>query len=306
MNAANTNEEQRALPPEELRDRLLRNGNDLLVFPAVATEAIALTNDPDCSMAEFTCIVERDAKLATELLSLANSSLFTIGSPVTTIHQSLVRLGIRQCRNLILSACVAGMMKKISLEQEWIREVLWHHSFTTATACLHLNRAFGLGFQGEEFSAGLLHDFGRTLLATVCKDNFQVGDTLDFVENKKLLENETAILETNHCEFGAWFARHNQLPESLVEVIRWHHEPDRENEHQKLIALVAAGDHIANHIQRCGEAFGYEPDQNEAVKLLSELFHKNVDQNFSEIASQLVAGIYETALMNKSCCQGAV
>ncbi|MFK7768395.1 MAG: HDOD domain-containing protein [Mariniblastus sp.] len=293
-------------PPPELIKRLKNCENEMFVFPAVATEAINLTNDPDCSMSVFSCLVERDAKLAAEILSLANSALFTVGIPVTSIHQSLVRLGMRQCRNLILSVCISGMMKKITLEQEWVRDLLWQHSFTTATACLHLNRAFCLGYLGEEFTAGLLHDFGRTLFAVLCEEQFKLADPLDFDENEELLRREEEIIGINHCDFGAWFASQSGLPDSIADVMQWHHEPTHESENQKLVALVAAGDHIANHIQRVGEPAGYEPSENKAAEILSRVCRKNIDDNFCEISDQLVHDIYEMATVNITCKQGLV
>jgi len=221
-------------------------------------------------MAELACLVERDPKLTTELLSLANSPLFAGSSPVSSIHQSIVRLGVKQCRNMILSVCVSGMMKKISIDQEWMRSLLWRHSFTTASACLYLNRTFGLGFQGEEFTAGLLHDIGRTLFAVVDIEKFEIADSLNINEGKSQLARETEVFGIDHCEFGAWFATNNQLPESLVEVIRWHHEPSQENPHQKLIALVAASDQVANQIHLLEEPTDYDPKENVAVGILSE------------------------------------
>ena len=44
-------------------------------------------------------------------------------------------------------------------------QALWHHGYVTASLCAQINRAYRLGFNGEEYSAGLLHDLGRILLA---------------------------------------------------------------------------------------------------------------------------------------------
>ena len=291
---------------DDLKKRLLNCNKEALVFPAVATEAVELTNDPSFSMAELACLVERDPKLTTELLSLANSPLFAGSSPVSSIHQSIVRLGVKQCRNMILSVCVSGMMKKISIDQEWMRSLLWRHSFMTASACLYLNRTFGLGFQGEEFTAGLLHDIGRTLFAVVDIENFEIADSLNINEGKSQLARETEVFGIDHCEFGAWFATNNQLPESLVEVIRWHHEPSQENPHQKLIALVAASDQVANQIHILEEPTDYDPKENVAVDILSELYNRNFTDKFCEIAPQLISDVRNMAGSDSDCEQEAV
>lgn len=295
--------EETATPPVHVQNLLLRHEHRLSVVPAVAMEAMEMAKDADCSMSAFACLVERDAKLATEILSFANSTMFSNGHPVNSLHHALVRLGFRRCQNLIMSACAKELMSNVSMEQEWIRDILWRHSFTTATACLHINRAFGFGFQGEEFTAGLLHDFGRTLLAIASEDKFGEADSLSFIESPDLLEKEYSVFETNHCEFGAWYAESQNIPESLVAVMRLHHTPALANPHQKLIALVSAGDHIANHLQRFDEQFGYEPEENEAIVILGDLFQQNVAQNFLDIAPQLLTDIQVMSVAETSRCR---
>jgi len=176
-----TTQLETTLPPEELRRSLLKRADDLSMLPAVATEALQLARNPDCTTAQFAGVIERDVKLATEILSICNSVLYSSGKPVANLHQAVIRLGFRQCRNLILTSSAASLMKRLPLEQEWIRELLWRHSFTTAVACLDLNNRLRLGFQGEEFTAGLLQDFGRTLLAVAVGKNQPDVDPLDFV-----------------------------------------------------------------------------------------------------------------------------
>lgn len=72
------------------------------------------------------------------------------------------------------------MMRNMSLAEEWIRDVLSQHAFVTGLTAVHVNRIVGTGFQGEEFAAGLIHDFGRTPLALCMPDQFVSADPLDF------------------------------------------------------------------------------------------------------------------------------
>jgi len=60
---------------DDLKKRLLNCNNEALVFPAVATEAIELTNDPSFSMAELACLVERDPNKAKSLLLVSYMTL---------------------------------------------------------------------------------------------------------------------------------------------------------------------------------------------------------------------------------------
>ena len=290
---------------DSLKKRIIGQKDGLFVLPSVAMEAMQLAQDENCSLADFACLVEKDAKLTTSILTLSNSVVFSPTRPVSSIHQAIVRLGMRQVRNLIMSACAKGLIQSVSLKQEWIRDLLWRHSFTTATACMYMNRAFALGFQGEEFTAGLLHDFGRTALAVIAEDEFGVADPLDFIEADGFLENEQRVFGTDHCEFGAWFARELGLPEPLADVIQWHHEPGNKLiANKKLVLLVAAADHVANHIQRFDEAEGYVPEDNVAIKILSRRYGSSIAENFSTIAHQLIDEVRELAAQNSSHMNG--
>jgi HD-like signal output (HDOD) protein len=280
------------IPPESLQRSLLSRADELSMLPAVAYEALELAKDPDCNSKQFASVIERDVKLATDILSLANSAVFACGTPVVNLQQAIVRLGFRQCRNLILTSSAASLMKNLPLEQEWVRELLWQHSVITATTCVHLNRALNLEFYGEEFTAGLLHDLGRLLLALASSESFTYADPLDFQESdSELLLREQTILATDHCRFGAWFAEQSGLPKSLVMAILYHHEPDVQQPEQGLTALVASADHIANHLQAFEEPNGYDIDGNRGIHCLGSVYSDKLVGEFADIAHTIMAEV---------------
>jgi HD-like signal output (HDOD) protein len=162
----------------------------------------------------------------------------------------VVRLGLHECRNLIFAVGMRSLFRNVSREQKERCETLWQHSFLTACLCRRLNTSMGLGFQGEEFSCGLSHDLGRLLIALGAPEKFAAIDPLDFDEGPHILTREQEGLGIDHCFFGAWFANVNQLPSSLSCACQFHHTPEEALEHQSLVALVAAADDMANHVQR--------------------------------------------------------
>lgn len=91
------------------------------MVPAVAVQALEITNDPECSINQFVSVVERETTLAADILSIANSSIYAPGKPILSLSQAVIRLGFQQCRNLILSSSVSTLMKKLPLGEEWIR-----------------------------------------------------------------------------------------------------------------------------------------------------------------------------------------
>jgi HD-like signal output (HDOD) protein len=257
-------------PPEDLCARLQVQGGVWQMLPDIAVKALAMARDPNCSIKEFASVVERDPKLATEILRITNSAYYGARNPILNLKQAVTRLGFAHCRNVILAASLGSAMRKLKLSEAWMQLLLWRHSVLTGMLAMALNRRFNLGFIGEEFTAGLIHDVGRSLFAIIAPEEFSKADPLDFIEAPGILQHERSILRTDHCELGAWFISENKLPEALVEVILLHHEPAKSVEFRKLVATVSAADHMANYLQSNGSADDYEAQENPALEVLFE------------------------------------
>ncbi len=260
------------------------------MMPAVAMQAMQLAKDPDCEIKQFASIIERDVKLTTDILRMANSILFSGGTPVHSLHQAVIRLGFRQCKNLILSSSVSSLMSRMKTGEAWVRELLWRHSFLTGLLGVHLNRVFRSGFGGEEFTAGLIHDFGRTLLAFCLPAEFAAADSLDFVEDETILAHESEVLGINHAELGAWFAQQNQLPMALQEVMMFHHQPHLANENRLLVTVISLADQIANQLQRQSAGQELAIDELRGFDLLEDmgirLSQRRLEEHLPEIIKQ--------------------
>jgi HD-like signal output (HDOD) protein len=270
-----SSESDELVPSKEIRVRLLWKVDELQMLPALAMQALDLARDPDCSVREFTSVIERDMTLASDMLRMANSMVYSRGVPILSLQQAVVRLGFRQCKNLIMASSAASLMTELTELEENVRQALWKHGFLTASVASFLNRAMNLGFQGEEFSAALIHDIGRMLLALLDPRAFSVADPLDFQEGdhdcqQSLLTRERDLLGADHCVLGGWFVEYSGLPPSLAEVARLHHGNAATLSKFPLVALVAAADHMANHLQ-CGLGPDvYDPATNTAIHCLSQ------------------------------------
>lgn len=283
-----TSKKTSSLEGRELVTMLRSRTSQLGMLPGVATQALDLMRDPECSIRDFARIVERDVKLAVDVLSTANSSMYGFDKPVTSFEEAVFRLGFRQCKNLILASCFSTLMQEMNLEEQWIRDVLWKHSTMTAVLGVHLNRTLSLGFSGEEYTAGLLHDFGRILLAVLLPNDFSSLDSLDFEESEDTTISETAKIGTNHAELASWYAVDNRLPDELATAIRYHHDPRSAPSHRRLTALVAVADHLANYLQRGGIPADYDVNATPHLDLLEKYGDRQVEVLFRDVVHSLL------------------
>ena len=222
---------------KKILDKILSSTEVINVLPETARQALDLVQDPDVSATVFADLVQKDVKLSTDILSIANSVMYCPGALVSNLQQAVARIGFVKCKNIILASSLQSAMQAMDLNEEWIREVLSHHGFLTGVIATNLNRTFGGGFEGEEFTAGLVHDFGRHLLSAFAGEDFVTIDPLEFDEDEETLAHENSLIGTTHCEIGAWFLERQGLPQDLVDVCRYHHSPELANSNQRLMCL---------------------------------------------------------------------
>lgn len=283
------NEDDLISIPDEIRKRLGTRLSKIQMLPAIAQQALEMLRDPDCSIRDVTKLIEQDLKLATEMLRVANSAIYSQGRPITSLADATVRLGLQQCRNLILTSSFASLIEGFTLEEEWVRDLLWRHGLVTAVVASNINRALKVGCNGEEFSAGLIHDIGRFLVAVALPEQFLEADPVNFEEHlTSQLRQEQLCWSTTHTEVGAWFTTENRLPEAIVASVRYHHFPKRAGKFQKLVALVAVADDMANYVQRNESAAGYDPESNPFIGILEESGVKRARELFTDSAEKIL------------------
>ncbi len=261
--------DERAETAARLEQKILALVDNMPPLPDTASRALVLARDPNTKFAEFARLIEADAALATGILRIANSPLYASGCPATKLQQAVVRLGMLQCQNLIVSISMKSLFRQMAPGLHAQCAILWHHAYVTAFLCRQINRPYRLGFDGEEFSAGLLHDLGRILLLLADPECFHRVDGLNFREEADLLERERECLGIDHGALGGWFGEYSKLPGTLIEAIRFHHEPHRADHAKRLVELVAAADHMANHLQREEDVEMYEPEENVGLAALA-------------------------------------
>ena len=274
-------------PPRPLMENLIKQASGLRMLPDVAVKAIAIAEDPDAKISDLVSIVGQDISLTTSILSLSNSTIFGSTLTVSSLQQAITRVGFRQIKNMIMASCVVSMMQQMPWEEIRIRDLLCKHSFLTGVINSHLNTLFGFGMQGEEFTAGLVHDMGRTLLAVAIPKEFASFDPLDFNESPDLLKQEFETIGTTHAEVGAWFLQRNQIPEELVMVARYHHQPQSSAKFKRLIALTAIADEMANLYHREGRQAVFDCEKCVPLSVLEKLGASEVRSELEEFGPRI-------------------
>jgi putative nucleotidyltransferase with HDIG domain len=205
--------------------------------------------------------IETDVGLYGTTLSLANSTFFGRSVEVTTAQEAVSVLGMAALQSLALATPALSLIDEEEAGGTLHRERFWAHSQAVARAARLLARFESLKAEkvNQAFSAGLLHDVGKLILASNYGESYraylahceETGTPLDSIEQ--------AGLGTDHAEIGACLLAMWGLPTSIVQAIRFHHRPPLDFEEGALEILLYAANRFA-HRQAHGEA-SLEPQQ---------------------------------------------
>ncbi|HEY1189079.1 MAG TPA: HDOD domain-containing protein [Gemmata sp.] len=267
---------------------------------AITVRAMALTNDPKATLADLADLIRHDGVLSVAVLKVANSAANRGRRASENVQQATVRLGMRRCQQVIATVGVRGVFKYSSPDVGVMCEGLLRHALFTAAIASKLNAAGDLGFRGEEFTAGLLHDIGRVIMCVRAPAAFASLDPLTFQEDGSVLAREREAIKFDHCEVGVRFARANQLPATVTNAILNHHFPQAERDFPLLVSLTAAADDLANHVQRERKLRNYRPEKCPGfIGLLSVAGANKTKAVRNAISRSVVDALRETRAMLK-------
>lgn len=173
-------------------------------------------------------LISRDPAMTAKVLQIANSAAFGLQQQVGDAATAVMYLGVETVKSLILLAHTFAYFESFKPSQ-FSLQVLWNHLLTTA----HYSRLIGLeeGWGGERgarvFTAGMLHDLGKLVLAVNLSEQFGLALKVARENRIPLWKIERDLIGASHGEIGAALLGIWGLPTEIVEAVAWHHEPRR-------------------------------------------------------------------------------
>lgn len=198
---------------------------ELRALSPVVQRVLSLTANPSASIDQVARVVKQDHAVSIRLLKLANSSVYARGTPVDTVTKAISRIGMSQIRETVLGMAVIDQFSSLSGCERVRGEWFWEHSIVCGIIASRLAREHGI--QGEMadalFTAGLLHDIGRVLMAeqlgpeygSVIETADRLGLPLEVVEARSL--------SITHADLTDRVLRIWKLPSELINPIALHH-----------------------------------------------------------------------------------
>ncbi len=212
--------------------------------PKLHTEVTNELRSENGSMDVVGRLISHEPVMSAKILQVVNSAFFGLTREISDPTECVMVLGAERIKALIL---LAGVFSQYAAAKcpGFAPEPVWGHSIQVGAFA----RAIALGETKNArtaeaaFTAGLLHDIGKLILAGNLPEMYDTVQKLKVSKNITAREAEMEILGASHAELGACLLATWGLPLPILEAIAWHHEPSRSEE--KGFSLLAAV-HAAN------------------------------------------------------------
>lgn len=187
-------------------------------------------------------LVQLDPVLALKTMQVANSSYYRRSMPVGTVPHAMITVGIKNIQETLEQVINGVRRRKPFSGFKPVASAFWRHSILVARIAVLLRDVIRLSLTTDIYLAGLLHDIGILALDSIEPQFYPhlMDQSSELCAN--LCAAETSYIGIDHGQAGAVLAESIGLPETYLDVMRFHHDPTQARSSELSVALV----HLAN------------------------------------------------------------
>jgi putative nucleotidyltransferase with HDIG domain len=227
-------------------DHLLDRMVSLPPAPRVLPRLLSALGDTETDLNQIVDLVAIDTVLTANLLRTCNGAYFGASRPVEGVAEAVHRLGFQTVYRTVAMLSGAHCFKSPEPGRP-DADRLWRHSVMVAFAAQFVAEDTGLD-SGLLFTAGILHDLGKVVLAGVKPGASALpspgtlepdGDTLDW---------EEATYGVSHAQVGGRMLERWHFSDQLAASVRCHHDPEAGGDAARFAACISLADTLAHRL----------------------------------------------------------
>lgn len=204
--------------------RLFSGQQQLPTLPVLFYEFCKLMDRPDLSHRQVADLIMRDPAMATRVLRLSNSAIYSNVRETTSLKSAVIFLGLETLKKLILQISLVrlfpGDPKRLP---QFSVSLFWEHALAAAHFADMLAARLGLPAGEDHYLGGLLHDIGKLALYHAHPAAFAESVRLQIDEGLSDVDAERRVLGADHAEIGAFLAEKWKFRPALIRAIGRHH-----------------------------------------------------------------------------------
>ena len=229
-------------------DRYIGHVRSLPPAPVIATQLLALFGEADRDIDRIVELIGLDPSLTAEVLKRSNSAYVGLAQPVRDMFEAVFQLGFYEVFCIVVASVGSRSMLALQTEGGMKTEVLWQHSVGTAVASSALAKRVQ-ATEASAFTAGLLHDIGKLVLASVERGVYANLMRDAAAAGTPLVMAEEITFGFNHAGLGARLLERWNFPAEVCAAVRHHHSASgAEATSQPLPAIVTLGNELSHQV----------------------------------------------------------
>ncbi|HXC99632.1 MAG TPA: HDOD domain-containing protein [Verrucomicrobiae bacterium] len=239
--------------------------------PSLYIEIISALKSPDATTEQIGKIIAKDMAMMTKLLQVINSACFGLPRKISDPVEAVGLMGFEAVKSMVMTIKLLSQYDKIKPVYFSI-DRLWRHSTDVARTAKQLTLLHTENAQLAEtaFTAGLMHDIGKVVLAANFDEQYRGAQSLAKRQKLPAWEVEHEIFGASHGEIGAYLLGLWGMPLDLLEVAAMHHQPSR-SINKEFTTLTAV--HIANVLEH---ELTPDPDEPELTAKFDDAYLEKV------------------------------
>ena len=271
----------------DFAQQLLAEIDRIQAFPVSVQNILKLTRDANSTPRDLVDVIQRDPVVTIKVLRVVNSAYYSLPRQITSVDHAVVYLGFNTIKNLALGIATLSMAPAQAHACLDGRAFLRH-----ALAVAAITRQLGTRFAGMDandfFIGGLLHDFGKMVLAQAIPAQFRKALEYALWNEVSLHSALLEVTGIDQAEVAAMLLEHWRFPAELVQGIRQQYACDGD------IPTMSACIHAANQI--CKQ-LGVDFAANDKPQALCEAMQRTLGGTLEMVMESLgdVSGLMQVA-----------
>ena len=211
----------------------------LPVNPAVAAELTAMMKssaglDNTRRLAD---LISLDPVLSCRVIQTANSPFYRRANMVGTVPLAMVIVGVKQVQEVLVDTIRAARSAQAFSGFASVSKDFWQHAVVVGRIAEMLRDVIRINTSADLYLCGLLHDLGMLVLDGM-SPNFYPQCAQPSEEMQDMVRAEKEYIGVDHGQAGVWLAEGIGLPQPYLDVMHFHHVPEKATTNPVPVALV--------------------------------------------------------------------
>lgn len=246
-------------------------------------------NKDDFEIKKIANLIAQDAALSALMLRSVNSSLFALRQEISSIHQAINLLGVKNTVNI-----VSGLILRqgLSGDGQPMPPKFWDSPHNIALMSAALTKQLTRYASDEAYMLGLFHNVGHVLMMS------KFEGYGDFLENNfnpingDLIELELEEFGIDHASLSYVLAKTWGLSDNICSLIRYHHQVTRvfeerifsDDKEMTMLCILKMAENIDKYYWDIRDDTEWELISGDVLEFMgmSELDYKDLAEDMTE------------------------